>query len=190
MFCQYWRSVGTYCPIKPPLFMVSCFLGQLMFYMASPYSVCKITVSYCSLGESTATGRGQRHPHETSHKNTTSWSLTIWKKASVDKKSVKLEHLMTHTSKQERPISNAKDAFQCQKNVLVTNHSKVKVWCDFLLYICSWEANLGQNGLWFTWVSCFYLLNKNDLLLYTTINSDNIIVPWNDDFKGLDSFSK
>ena len=95
---------------------------------------------------------------------------------------------MTYTSQQKRPISNAKDAFQCQKNVLVTNHSKVKVWCDFLLYICSWEANLGQNGLWFTWVSCFYLLNKNDLLLYTTVNSDNIIVPWNDDFKGLDSF--
>ena len=95
---------------------------------------------------------------------------------------------MTHASKQERPTSNAIDAFQCQKDVLVTNHSKVKVWCDFLLYTCSWEANLGQNGLWFTWVSCFYLLNKNDLLLYTIINSDNIIIPWNDDFKGLDSF--
>lgn len=47
--------------------------------------------------------------------------------------------------------------------------------------------------MWTKWLlvhlgEWFYLLSKADLLLYLTIKSDNIIVPCNNDFKGLDSF--
>ena len=48
---------------------MSCFPGQLMFYMASPYSVHKSTTSYCYLGESIATGGGPETP---------SWDIS-WK---------------------------------------------------------------------------------------------------------------
>lgn len=61
---------------------------------------------------------------------------------------------------------------------LVTKHNKSKGLISFpvtyaYLFL---GVNFGQNGLLFTWLQLFCLLNEADLLLYLTIKSDNKII--------------
>lgn len=61
---------------------------------------------------------------------------------------------------------------------LITKYSKSKGLISFpvtyaYLFL---GVNFGQNGLLFTWLQLFCLLNEADLLLYLTIKSDNKII--------------